>query len=301
MLVSFWAQGTHRKGRARWNCVCKNVTGSLRSWCSAVIDGWVIPDDPADNSEDYWKPYGLVFCLLILIHFNLHCTVNTPLADGRRAESTHQDDMNIFVLIHPCTCWGGSGLYCQPLARVVLGGCCTSSWWTKAFCLKLPNHVWNVLLLTPNYITANCSGWCCIKCSWRELPPAPREGHWSPDFCVDTDPAGLRRRGSSARMHLWASVWAAGTHHPFNSQAHGRGKPKASQSNINKVFSGIYQSPSGNTLIYWWWVCEPTRAGCRNKHKPWMKCKEGYLRKSTIAPGQRYKSRHAHTAELSPC
>lgn len=96
-----------------------------------------------------------------------------------------------------------------------------------------------VLLLTPNYITANCSGWCCIKGSWRELPPAPRDGHWSPDFCVDTDPAGLRRGGNSARMYLWESVWAAGTRHLFNSQAHGRGKPKASQGNINSVFSDI--------------------------------------------------------------
>lgn len=57
----------------------------------------MIPDEPADNSKDYWKPYGLVFCLLILMHFSLHCTVNTQLADDRKAESTHQDEMTIFA------------------------------------------------------------------------------------------------------------------------------------------------------------------------------------------------------------
>lgn len=46
-----------------------------------------------------------------------------------------------------------------------------------------------VLLLAPNY-TDNCSAWCCMKCGQGELPPAPREGHRSPDsrrlraFCV---------------------------------------------------------------------------------------------------------------------
>lgn len=43
------------------------------------------------------------------------------------------------------------------------------------------------LLLAPNYITANCSAWCCIKCSWEELPPDPGEGHWSPNWCVWTE------------------------------------------------------------------------------------------------------------------
>lgn len=97
---------------------------SLAPWgLSMQLDGWVIPDEPADNSKDYWKPYGLVFWLPILIQFSLHCTVNTQLADGRKAESTHQDEMIILAWMCPCMCWCGSGLYCQPLVRAVLGDC----------------------------------------------------------------------------------------------------------------------------------------------------------------------------------
>lgn len=96
---------------------------SLAPWVLGVqLDGWVIPDEHADNSKDYWKLYGLVFHLFILIHFSLHWNVNTQQADGRKAESTHQDEMLIFAWICPCMCWGGSGLYGQPLATVVLGG-----------------------------------------------------------------------------------------------------------------------------------------------------------------------------------
>lgn len=59
--------------------------------------------------------------LVILIHFSIHYTVNTLPADGRKKESALQDYMITFALICPCMSWNGSGLYYQPLLRVVLG------------------------------------------------------------------------------------------------------------------------------------------------------------------------------------